>query len=202
MQKLRENIEGRIDAVTYTVAVPFVPPDHWTLDETEGGGRLITEGEHFIDLCHLLIGRPPLSVYARALGKMPDDVRKLCNWAVTIHYEDAVADIIFNESGATAYPREKITVFARGQVAILDDFAKLRIYARKIQTFGNGRQADMGHKRQLKEFVAAIRGEPSRLSTWEDASMATLCLFAAQESIRSGEAINLREFKQALTATT
>lgn len=202
VQKLRENIEGSVDAVTYTVAVPFVPPDHWTLDETEGGGRLITEGEHFIDLCHLLIGRPPLSVYARALGKMPDDIRKLCNWAVTIHYEDAVADIIFNESGATAYPREKITVFARGQVAVLDNFAKLRIYGKKIQTFGNGRQADMGHKRQLKEFVAAIRGEPNRLLTWEEASTATLCLFAAQESIRSGEAINLREFKQALTATT
>jgi predicted dehydrogenase/threonine dehydrogenase-like Zn-dependent dehydrogenase len=200
VQKLRENIEGPIDSVTYTVAVPFVPPDHWTLDEIEGGGRLITEGEHFIDLCHLLIGRPALSIYAHALGKMPDDIRKLCSWAMTIHYEDAVANIIFNESGTTGYAREKITVLARGQVAVLDDFAKLTIYGKETQTFGNGRRADMGHKQQLKEFVAAIRGEPSSLLTWEEASTATLCMFAAQESIRSGEAIDLREFRQALTA--
>jgi predicted dehydrogenase/threonine dehydrogenase-like Zn-dependent dehydrogenase len=199
IQKLQENIEGPVDSVTYTVAVPFVPPDHWTLDENEGGGRLITEGEHFIDLCYLLIGRPALSVYAHSLGKMPDDIRKLCSWAVTIHYEDAVANIIFNESGTTGYPREKITVLARGQVAVLDDFARLTIYGKKTQTFGSGRQADMGHKQQLKEFVAAVRGEPNHLLTWEDASTATLCMFAAQESIRSGEAINLREFRQALT---
>jgi predicted dehydrogenase/threonine dehydrogenase-like Zn-dependent dehydrogenase len=196
--KLRQAMTGPVDAVNYTVAVPFVPPDHWSLDEFEGKGRLVSEGEHFIDLCHLLIGRPPLTVYAHALGKAPDDSRKLCNFAVTIHYEDAVANIFFNESAGKGYPREKITVLGRGQVAILDDFAKLTIHGEKIRTFGSGWQADMGHVQELGEFIAAVQGKPNTMLTWEEAANATLCMFAAQESIRSGEPVELRQFRRRL----
>jgi polar amino acid transport system substrate-binding protein len=198
IRKLRECIDGPIDAVTYTIAEPFVPPDHWSLDEVEGAGRLITEGEHFIDVCNLLIGRAPLVVSGRALGAVPDDIRKLCNFALTIHYEGAVASIVFNESGAKGYPRERVTALGCGQVAVLDNFATLTIHGKKVQTFGNSWQADMGHKKELREFVAAIRGEPNLMLTWEEASVATLCMFAAQESIRSGQPVDVREFRHTL----
>jgi predicted dehydrogenase/threonine dehydrogenase-like Zn-dependent dehydrogenase len=199
IRRLRDAIEGPIGGVTYIVAVPFVPPDHWTLDETEGAGRLITEGEHFFDLCHVLIGHPPIAIYAHALGKMPDDIRKLCNFAVTIHYQEAFANIVFNESEATGYPREKITVLGHGQVAVLDDFAKLTVHGKKIRSVGRGWKADMGHAQELKEFIAAYQGKPNVMLTWEEASMATLCMFAAQESIRTGEPVDLREFRRRLT---
>jgi len=198
VQKLRESIEDPIDHVTYNIAVPYIPPEHWSLDEIEGGGRLISEGEHFIDLCNLLIGKPAISVYAHVLGNMPDDLRKLTAWAATIHYEDAAANIVFNESGAPGYPREQLVVMARGKIAVLDDFAKLTLYGRKKQVIGNGKQADMGQKRELKEFVAAIRGEPNQMLTWEESSAASLCMFAAQESIRCGQPIDLRDFQVGL----
>jgi len=84
VQTLCDAIEGDIDFVEYLVAVPYVPSEHWTIDAIDGGGRLISEGEHFIDLCNVLIGRRPVSVTARALGTMPDDLRTLCNFAVTL----------------------------------------------------------------------------------------------------------------------
>jgi predicted dehydrogenase len=196
VRKLRESIDGPIDAITYSIAATFIPPDHWTLDEIEGGGRLVTEGEHFINLCHLIVGRSPLTVYASVLGNTPDDIRKLCNFAVTIHYEGAVANIVFNESEATRYPREKLTVFGRGQVAVLDDFAKLRLHGKRVQTFGNAWHADMGHMQELREFIAAYQGKPNNLLTWDEACNATLCMFAAQESIRSGEPVDVREFER------
>jgi predicted dehydrogenase/threonine dehydrogenase-like Zn-dependent dehydrogenase len=192
--RLRESIEGPVDSVQYLITQPYVPPDHWTLDEVEGGGRLITEGEHFIDLCHLLIGRPPITVSARALGKTPDDIRNLCNFAVTIEYEEGVATVVFNESGAAGFPREQVTVLARGQVAVLDDFARLTVHGRKRRAYGSLRRKEMGHKEALREFVAAIRGQPNRMLTWEEASLATICMFAAQESIQSGGPVDLREF--------
>jgi polar amino acid transport system substrate-binding protein len=200
VRKLREVIDGSIDAVTYTVAVPFVPPDHWTLDEFEGGGRLVSEGEHFIDVCHLLIGRPPVSVYAHALGKMTSDIRKLCNFALTIHYDGAIANIVFNESGAKGHPREKVSVMGRGQVAVIDDFAKLIVHGNSVKKFGYALQADFGHMQELREFLAAVQDKPNAMLTWEEASAATLCMFAGQESIRTGEAVDLREFKRSLTA--
>lgn len=202
VRKVKESIHGPVDSVTYSVAIPFLPPDHWTLDPVEGGGRLISEGEHFIDLCNFLIGRAPISVYACALGKMPDDLRKLTAWALTLHYENAVATISFSESGVVGYPRERITVFSQAQVAVLDDFAKVTIYSgNKNQKFSSGLQADMGYKSQLKEFIAAIQGKPNNLLTWDEASTATLSMFAAQESIRTGAVIDLHEFRAATEGT-
>lgn len=194
VDRMREWMEGPAESVSYLVTQPFVPPDHWTLDEVEGGGRLISEGEHFIDLCHLLIGRLPLSVYARALGTPPDDLRRLGAFALTIHYEGAVADIVFDESGAADFPRERVTVLGRGRVAVLDDFARLSLHGYKTTTYGNRLRREMGHREALREFVAALRGEPNRLLTWADASLATTCMFAAQESIRNGEPVDLRSF--------
>jgi predicted dehydrogenase len=198
VRQLRDAIGDPVDAVTYTVTRPFLPPDHWSLDPVEGGGRLVSEGEHFLDLCHLLIGRPPLSVYARALGKQPDDLRTLSGFAVTVHYDGAVANVIFDESAAKDFPQERITVMARGQVAILDDFSQLTIHGRKAEKAGRGSSAQMGHREQLREFVAAVRGEPNRLLDWEAALTATLSVFAAQESIRSGEAVDIAAFRTAL----
>jgi predicted dehydrogenase/threonine dehydrogenase-like Zn-dependent dehydrogenase len=197
---LRDAIDGDIDFVEYVITQPFVPADHWTLDPIDGGGRLITEGEHFIDLCNLLIGKRPVSVTARALGKTPDDIRRLCNFALTLHYDGAVATVVFNESGAAHFPRERLTVLARGQVAILDDFAKLTLHGNRVDKQGSGLRKSMGHTEELREFVRAIRGEANGLLSWDEASLATMCMFAAQESIRIGVEIDLATFREALTA--
>jgi len=199
---LRKAIDAPVDFVEYIITQPFVPADHWTLDPIDGGGRLITEGEHFIDLCNLLIGRRPLSVTARALGKTPDDIRTLCNFSLTLHYEGAAATVVFNESGAPHFPRERLTVLAHGQVAILDDFAKLTLHGRNSHKQGTGLHKSMGHAEELEQFVLAIKGQPNHLLSWEDASLATTCMFAAQESIRLGAEIDLAEFRRSLLASS
>jgi predicted dehydrogenase/threonine dehydrogenase-like Zn-dependent dehydrogenase len=198
---LRKSLASPADFVEYVIAQPFVPPDHWTLDPVDGGGRLITEGEHFIDLCNLLIGKRPVSVTARALGQVPDDIRTLCNFAVTLHYDGAAATIVFDECGAPGFPRERLTVIAKGQVAILDDFAKLTEFGRqRKKSQGTGLHKSMGHAEELEQFVRAVKGEPNHLLSWEDASLATTCMFAAQESIRLGAAIDLDQFRRSLLA--
>jgi predicted dehydrogenase/threonine dehydrogenase-like Zn-dependent dehydrogenase len=197
-QRLRDSIGADVDSVNYTVTRPFLPPDHWSLDPVDGGGRLVSEGEHFLDLCHLLIGEEPVSIYAHALGKVPDDLRTLCNYAITVHYERAVANVVFDESGSADFPTERITVLSKGQVAMLDDFAKLTVHGRRVRHLSDGIGASMGHKEQLAAFLAAVRGEPSSVLSWERASLATLSVFAAQESIRTGEVVNLEAFRLSL----
>jgi hypothetical protein len=56
----------------------------------------------------------------------------------------------------------------------------------------------MGHKEQLQQFVLALRGEPNHLLTWEGARTASLSVFAAQESIRTGEPVHLAGFEASL----
>jgi polar amino acid transport system substrate-binding protein len=198
--QLKDALAVAPDSVNYTVTRPFLPPDHWSLDPFDGGGRLVSEGEHFLDLCHFLVGRPPVSIYAQALGKAPEDLRTLCNYAVTVHYDGAVANVVFDESAAAEHPQERITVLAKGQVATLDDFTRLTVHGRKVRRFPIGAGPQMGHREQLRAFVAAVRGEKSDLLTWEDAALATLSVFAAQESIRTGDVVDMAAFRSSLLA--
>jgi predicted dehydrogenase/threonine dehydrogenase-like Zn-dependent dehydrogenase len=197
LRRLRDAIAGDIEYVNYMVTRAFVPADHWSLDPVDGGGRLISEGEHFIDVCNLLLGEPR-SVYAHALGPEPDDLRTLCNYALTIHYDAAVANIVFDESGAPKFPQERVTAVAKGTVATLDDFDTLSVHGHEVKIESGG--SSMGHREQLKEFVAAVRGEPNTLISWNEASTVTLAMFAAQESIRTGDVIALDQFRVELLA--
>jgi predicted dehydrogenase/threonine dehydrogenase-like Zn-dependent dehydrogenase len=196
---LRKSLDSPVDFVEYVIAQQYLPPEHWSLDPVDGGGRLVSEGEHFIDLCNLLIGKRPVSVTARGLGKKPDDLRTLCNFSVTLHYDGAAATVVFNESGAPGFPRERLSVFAHGQVAILDDFGKLTEFGqRKPRSKGTGLHKSMGHAEELEQFVRAVKGQPNHLLSWEGSSLATLCMFAAQESIRLGAEIDLDQFYRSL----
>jgi len=200
VDELRSALKGPVNFVEYLVANPFLPDDHWSLDPVDGGGRLVSEGEHFIDICNLLIGRPPRSVTARALGEAPDDLRRLCNFSVTLHYEGAAATVVFHESGAPGFPRERVTALSHGQVAVLDDFGKLSVHGSGTEKKGSGLGKSMGHAEELEQFVLALRGRPNHLLSWEGSSEATLCMFAAQESIRLGAEIDLATFRRSLLA--
>ena len=139
---------------------------------------------------------------ARALGKLPDDLRTLCNFSVTLHYDGAAATVVFNECGVPGFPRERLSVFARGQVAILDDFGKLTEYGLgKPRTKGSGLHKSMGHAEELQQFVRAVKGEPNHLLSWEGPRWRRSCMFAAQESIRIGAEIDLDQFHRSLLAS-
>ncbi len=198
--KLRASIEGPIDAVEYVIAQQYIPPEHWSIDPVDGGGRLVGEAEHFIDLCNVLIGRAPRSVDARILGAPPEDVRTLANFAITLHYDGGVANIVFSESGAPGFPRERITAFGRGQIAILDDFDTLTVHAKRVKKPKTSSGRSMGHAEEVEAFVKALAGEPNNMLTWDDAALATTCMFGAVESIRTGQVVEIDEFARTLRA--
>jgi predicted dehydrogenase/threonine dehydrogenase-like Zn-dependent dehydrogenase len=198
LAKLADFIGTPVDAVDYMITQPFTPPDHWTLDAIDGGGRLISQAEHFIDVCLKLVGREPIGVMARALGEQPDDIRTLCDFALTIDFDEAVGNIVFNESSGAGFPRERITAMGRGKIAVLDDFATLTTHGRKSERHGFKFSRQMGHKQALRAFLRQLRGEDNDAIGWPEASRATMVMFAAQESIRSGERVNLQDFRAAL----
>ncbi|MGH2967321.1 MAG: Gfo/Idh/MocA family protein, partial [Solirubrobacterales bacterium] len=192
--QLKALLHEPVQSVSYFVNQQPVPPDHRTVDEFEGGGRLVSEAEHFIDLCNFLIGLPPTRVHALVLGPTPDDLRKLSSFSITLFYDGAVASVVYDEAGSPSFPRERVTVSGRGQIATLDDFARLVVHGKKTAVHGS-RKRQMGHRQALTQFVAAVRGEANSMLTWSEASLATLCMFAAQESIRSGQPVDLRSFR-------
>ena len=81
---------------------------------------------------------------------------------------------------------------------MLDDFAKLTLHGQRVQKQGTGLQKSMGHAEELEQFVRAIKGQPNHLLSWEETSLATMCMFAAEDSIRLGAEIDLDEFRRSL----
>lgn len=113
--------------IIITVNVGDIPPDHWTQDPAVGGGRIIGEACHFIDLARHLTGHPITAQHVVALGRHPSMAVFDDKVSLTLQFSDgSVATILYLANGDKNFPKERIEVFCVGRVLQLDNFLKLR----------------------------------------------------------------------------
>lgn len=145
--------------IQYQVCIPEVPPDHWTLNPTEGGGRLVGEAEHFFDFCNFLAGATAPIVSAGCIlleGQTPETQY---NFAVNLNYQSRVlASVTYTSYAAPGGPREKVTVFQGQRTLILEDFRKLSVLGKGSKTYRN-QFGDMGHAEELRHFLRFVQEE-------------------------------------------
>jgi predicted dehydrogenase/threonine dehydrogenase-like Zn-dependent dehydrogenase len=112
-----------------TMNAGAIPANHWTQDNAVGGGRIVGEACHFIDLMRFLAGSPIVSVQARCLGDSPGVAVTEDKASITLGFEDgSFGTIIYLANGAVSFPKERIEVFAAGRVLQLDNFRSLKGY--------------------------------------------------------------------------
>lgn len=168
-----------------------LPADHWLHDPEEGGGRLLGEGCHFVDLLLHLGGSRAASAHAVAV---PQPHRPLeCSDAIaaTLRLENGtVASLTYAGGGDGRLPKERIEAFGGGLAAVLDDFRSLELYRGGRRKQVQGAQ-DKGHRAQLACFVEAAAGrvEPPSVDTYLHATSVTLAL---AESLRIGAPVEPR----------
>jgi predicted dehydrogenase/threonine dehydrogenase-like Zn-dependent dehydrogenase len=168
-----------------------IPDDSWIHDPSVGGGRLIGEGCHFVDLAHALGGANARRVYAAALGLPDPDSRHRDNVAVTLELTNGnVATIVYTSKGDPSQGKERIEVFGGGMSAVIEDFHTTTVWRRgKVDRFKT--KPDKGHLAEIDRFlthVASGRGAPFRL---EDIFASSLVTIAAAESLGVGAAVDL-----------
>jgi predicted dehydrogenase/threonine dehydrogenase-like Zn-dependent dehydrogenase len=162
--------------VTVTVNAGSVPRDHWTQSPAVGGGRIIGEACHFIDLARWLVGAPITQVSSVGLGGTgPRD-----SVAITLQHADgSVSSINYLANGARRFPKESVTVFAGGRVLVNDNFRVLRSYGGdRVRPVRSVRQ-DKGHRQGLRAFLAAVRGEAPYPIPFAEVLEVTAASFAA-----------------------
>lgn len=173
--------------MSYRVNAGFLPPDHWLHDTEVGGGRIVGEGCHFVDLMMVIAGAPPVEVFARAL---PDDGRyRQDNVTAHIRFGNgAVGTLTYVANGDRGVPKERLEVSGGGGIAILDDFRRLTLArggkARKTGRF-RARQ-DKGHRAEMAAFVEAVRSGGESPIPLRDAIVVTETTFRILDSLRSG----------------
>lgn len=163
-----------------------IATDSWLHDPDVGGGRLIGEGCHFVDLAQAITGARVHRVYAAGLG-LPDPASRLRdNFTLTLQLTDgSVATIVYTAKGDMALGKERIEVFGGGMSAVIDDFRTTTVVRRGKPEQVKTRQ-DKGHAEELARFVQAVaHGAPPPISL-ADVRAASLATLAAAESLATG----------------
>lgn len=176
--------------IVATMNAGAIPPDVWVHDPEVGGGRIIGEACHFIDLCSYLTGSRVKAVCMNAMGTNPDETTD--NASILLKYENGSNAVInYFANGSKAYAKERVEVFSQQKVLVMDNWRKLQGYG--FDKFKSASSAqDKGHSNQFKMFVERLQqgGEP--LIPFTDIVNTTRASFAAIESMKQGEWISLQ----------
>jgi polar amino acid transport system substrate-binding protein len=183
-------------AVHCTVNAGPVPPDHWVHDPEQGGGRIIGEVCHFVDLIQYLTGSLPVRVYAETLtsrGYKPSD-----NVVITLKMANgAIGSITYVAGGDKRYPRERVEVFGGGAVGVIENFkAATFIRGGRKMRIRNWLSVDRGHRGEVEALLSAIRAGGPAPVAFEEYVYTTLATFAIEESLRKGTPVRIKGLEE------
>ncbi|NLD77548.1 MAG: Gfo/Idh/MocA family oxidoreductase [Acidimicrobiales bacterium] len=164
-------------AVVLTMNAGFIPADHWTQDRLAGGGRLIGEACHFIDLARYLVGSPVESVQSTFMDRRGSD-HPTDTAMISLGFADgSVATVNYLANGSKKFPKERIEVFSGGRVLVNDNFRTLKAYGWPGVRSMRLRSQVKGHAAGVAAFLEAVRsgaGSPIPLDELLEVSEVTL----------------------------
>jgi predicted dehydrogenase/threonine dehydrogenase-like Zn-dependent dehydrogenase len=142
-----------------TMNAGAIPADNWVQDTAVGGGRIIGEACHYLDLMRFLVGHEIVSVQARRMGEHPGVAVAEDKASITLGFADgSFGTIHYFANGGKVFPKERIEVFAGGAVLQLENFLKLTGYGwREFRGMRSFRQ-DKGQEACAAAFIKSLRG--------------------------------------------
>ena len=157
--KLKSLLDAQAEAKAFvlTVNAGAIPMDHWTQNLEIGGGRIIGEGCHFIDLLRFLAKSPIINFQAAKIGKSSGVGTTDDKVAINLMFEDgSLGTIHYLANGGKRFPKERLEVFCNNAVIQLDNFKKMRGFGWKGFNKMNLLSQDKGQFQCVKAFVDAI----------------------------------------------
>jgi predicted dehydrogenase/threonine dehydrogenase-like Zn-dependent dehydrogenase len=171
--------------INIRVNAGIIPGEHWIQNSEIGGGRIVGEMCHFIDLMQYFTGSEPVKVFAESITTTNSKIIIEDNIAVVIKFSDgSVGNLLYLANGDKSMPKEKIEVFGAGCIGVINDF-------KNGQFFRDGREKSLkssgkGYKEEIVAFFNSLkRGEDSPIS-FRSICLTTLTTFKISESLNSG----------------
>lgn len=188
MKSLLGSSETPLNIIT-TMNAGAIPTDVWVHDMEIGGGRILGEACHYIDLCSYLSGSRVVSVCMNAMGKNPEE--NTDNASILLRYENGTNAVInYFANGSKAYSKERVEVFSQERTLIMDNWRKL--YGYGFKGFSKtGSKQDKGHFNQFKELLEQQINGGSPIIPFDEIVNTTKASFAAIESLKQGKWIDI-----------
>lgn len=175
-------------AVAYRINAGPIPPESWIHDPEVGGGRVVGEVCHFLDLVQFLVDDEPIEVFAHGIGGPTAELHDTVT--ITVRYrQGSIASINYFATGDRSFPKERVEVFGGGTVGVLDDFRRLTISRngrrRQVRRFSQ----DKGFDQEIAAFLAAVKGQTAAPIPLDALVSTTRATFAIEASLRSGSPV-------------
>ncbi|TAM97757.1 MAG: dehydrogenase [Chitinophagaceae bacterium] len=170
--------------VIATMNAGFIPANVWVHDMQVGGGRIIGEACHFIDLITYFTGSRVKAVCMNAMGQNPEE--NTDNASILLKYENGSIGVInYFSNGSKAYPKERIEIYSQERTAVIDNFRLTEGFGfkgfSKLKT-----KLDKGHKEQFRLLAERIKNGGEALIPFDEIINTTEASFAAIESLKCG----------------
>ncbi len=178
----------------YRINGGFIPSGTWIQDAETGGGRIIGEVCHFVDLLSYLTDSPICKVEAESLV-MPDErFRSDDNLQITLRFKNgSVGTINYIASGNTMMSKEYLEIFGGGMAVTMDDFRTLTIADDKNKKLDKKQSQDKGHNAMLRAFCESLKNKTDSPIPFEQIVNGTETTFAIIESLSEGGALWLND---------
>jgi len=188
-RQAKEFFDGR-DAplsILYRVNAGRVPQDHWIQNENEGGGRIVGEVCHFIDLMTYLTGSRPISVYAESISAKSDKILNADSVFITLKFSDGSnGSIAYLAEGDRSLAKERIEIFGARKVFALDDFRGATSYKDERENQVTLKAHDKGQADQVRAVCSSILSNGPAPISLDDLTSTTRATFRVLDSLREG----------------
>lgn len=175
--------------VIATMNAGAIPPDIWVHDLKVGGGRIIGEACHFIDLIAFYTGSKVTAVCMNAMGVNPEESTD--NATLLLKFANGSTGVVnYFANGSKAYSKERIEIYSQERTLILDNWRKLKAFGFKGFS-GMKSKMDKGHKEQFSQIVNQIINGGDALIDFDSLVNTTRASFAAIESLKTGGWVNV-----------
>jgi predicted dehydrogenase/threonine dehydrogenase-like Zn-dependent dehydrogenase len=175
--------------VVATMNAGFIPADHWVQDMEVGGGRIIGEACHLIDLITYLTDSVVESVVMNAMGTNPDAGTD--NVSILLKYKNGSNGVInYFANGHKSYSKERVEVYSQGRTIIMDNFRKSKYYG--FKSSGMKKSQDKGHYNQFKLLIDNLKKDGSPTIPFEQVINTSRAAIAAVESLQKGSWVDVK----------
>jgi predicted dehydrogenase/NADPH:quinone reductase-like Zn-dependent oxidoreductase len=188
MKKVLGNADSPMNIIA-TMNAGFIPSKVWVHDMEIGGGRIIGEACHFIDLISYLSGSKVKSICMNSMGTQLEE--NTDNASILLKYENGTNAVInYFANGSKAYAKERIEVYHQERTLVLDNWRKLKGYGfNNFNSASSGQ--DKGHQNQFNLLIESVKNGGESIIPMSELVNTTLASFAALESLKTGAWVNL-----------
>ncbi|MGH9969409.1 MAG: bi-domain-containing oxidoreductase [Pyrinomonadaceae bacterium] len=174
-------------SIVYRVNAGRVSKEHWSQDLSEGGGRIVGEVCHFIDLMQYWIAAPPVSVFAEAIAAANHEIVNEDSVFITVRFADGSNGCIaYLAEGDKTLAKERVEIFCEGKVFVLDDFREALLFRNGRQERIKLRSQDKGQAEEVRTVCKTVlEGGPGPIALTELAAT-TRATFRIKDSLRTG----------------